>query len=106
MLNNRSWVIPNSIDFRSEKKHTEAELGIIMTEIEKKLENMTLFRALAYSASSVLWVILMLPFQSEYVKSDKRDQTSGAASMQWRKFDNLQPGVESTDGEFARDLRE
>lgn len=97
MLNNRSWVIPNSIDFRSEKNHTEAELGIIMTEIEDKLENMTLYRALVYSASSVLWVIPMLPFQSEYVKSDKG--ASGAVSMWRSKFDNLQPGVE-----FDRDL--
>lgn len=47
----------------------------------------------------------MLPFQSECVKSDKGDQTSGAASM-WRKFDNLQPGVESTDGEFDRNLQD
>lgn len=84
------------------KNHKEAELGIIMKEIEDKLENMTLCRALVYSAFLVLWVILMLPFQREYVKSDK----GGAASMWWRKFDTLQPGVESTDGEFDRDLQD
>lgn len=64
------------------RKKPQDELGIIRKEIEDKLEK---HDSVSVESPGTLCffsaVILMLLFQSGHVKSDKGDQTYGAASM-------------------------